>query len=343
MKRFLPIVLLLLFGLKMEAQQYPSEWAKYTTDGYFYDRESGTNSQNLDETRYKADLVNLARTNLSKQIQVQVAEVTALNKEVVDGHSSIQYHSESMVSTDLDLKLAETRVEYDAASGTYYAIAFINKVEACNYYKNELERLISKVNNAIDIADNQIRNGFKSKAKEELKNVLPVFEQMDEPFFWLNVFGLSSVQIQYYVGQVNSSEQTVKAKIADLEHGTTYCVLCDADCFGKEYPNLQKDVKGQLSRMGCNFVDEPEKADFIIRISSSTREYNKANFGNSTMYVIYVDAVIVVDKNATGQRVYEDEISIKGSHTLGFEEAARDGYRNAGKEIGKVLKENIEM
>lgn len=342
MKRILSIALLLFVGLKLEAQ-YPNEWKKYTSEGYFYDIESGNNSQNLDETRYKTDLVNLARTNLSKQIQVQVAEVSALNKEVVNGHSNIRYSSESMVSTDLDLKLAETRAEYDAASETYYAIAFINKMEACNYYKNELERLISKVNNAIDIADNQIRNGFKSKAKEELQNTLVVFTQMEDPFFWLNVFGISDYQLQQYVSQVNSSEQTVKAKIAYLEHGTTYCVLCEADCFGTAYPNLQKEVNGRLSSMGCNFVDDPEKADFVIHISASARQYNRLSNGNSTLYFVFVDAAIVIDKNATKQRVYEDEISIKGSHSLSYEEAARDGYKNLGKEIGRVLKESIEM
>ena len=343
MKRFVPIVLLLLFGLKLEAQQYPLDWMKYTNEGYFFDVESGSNSQDMDEAKFKNDLLNLARTNLCKQIQVKVSEMSSLTKNVIDGHSRIQYASQGSFSTDLNLHLAETRSEYDQASKTFFAIAFINKMEACNYYKNELQRLISKVNNAIDIADNQIRQGFKSKAKEELRNELSTFDKMEEPFFWLNIFGMPDYQIQQYVSQVNSSEQTVKAKLAELEHGVAYCVLCEADNFGKAYPKLQNEVKGELSKMGCNFVDDPADADFVIHINASAREYNKLDKGNSSAYFIYVDAAIAIDKNATGQRVFEDEISIKGSHTLGYEEAAREGYKNASKEISRMLRENMEM
>ena len=343
MKKFLPIALLLFFGLKMEAQQYPAEWARFTTTDYFYDIENGSNDKNLDEARFKNDLLDLARTNLSKQIQIRVTEMSNLDKNVVDGHTMIQFSSQSSFSTDLDLRLAETRSEYDPSTETQYAIAYINKVEACNFYKNELQRMISKVNNAIDIADNHISKGFKSKAKEELQHALPVFEQMEAPFFWLNIFGLPDYQIQQYVSQVNSSEQTVKAKLADLEHGTAYCVVCDADNFGTAYPKLQNEVKGELSKMGCNFVDDPTKADFVIRISASAREYNMLSTPAGSAYFSYVDAAIVIDKNATGQRVYEDEISVKGSHTLSYKEAGRDGYNKVSKEIIKMLKDNIEL
>ena len=343
MKRFLPIALLLFFGLKMEAQQYPSEWVKYTTSEYFYAIENGSNSQNLDEARFRNDLLNLARTNLSKQIQVKVTEVSSLNKDVVDGISSFQYSSNSSFSTDLDLRLAETRSEYGSPSGTLYAIAFINKVDACNFYKNELQMLISKVNNAIDIAESHVRQGFKSRAKDELQNALPFFGQMEEPFFWLNVFGLPDYQIQQYVSQVNSSELTIKAKLAELEHGTTYCVICNANNFGKAYPKLQNELKGELSKLGCNFVDTPESADFVIRVEASSREYNQMNTAGGSAYFSYVDAAVAIDKNATGQRIFEDEVSVKGSHTLSFDEAGRDGYKKISKEISKMLKDSIEQ
>lgn len=341
MNKIIATTLFVIVSLSVLAQTYPSEWMKYTSDGYFYDIESGHNSQNLSESRFKTELLDLARANLSKQIQVKVEEVSSMDKNVVDGRSSILYTSMRSVSTDVDMQLAETRTQVDPISEKLYVIAYINKGEACNYYKNDVQMRISNLNNTLSIADNYIRAGFKAKAKTEFENALPQFDGAGKSFFWLNVFGMSEYQLNQYLEQVNRLEQTVKAKLAELEHGVTYCVVCNAKNFGKSYPKLQNELKGELSMMGCNFVDDHERADFVIRVEASSREYNQMNTAGGSVYFSYVDAAVAIDKNATGQRIFEDEISVKGSHTLNFEEAGRDGYKKVSKEIRNLLKENI--
>lgn len=343
MNRITAIALLLLAVLSLKAQNYPSEWVRYTSDGYFYDIESGCNSQNFNESRFKNDLLDLARTNLSKQIQVRVAEVSRMDKNVVNGRSSILYNSIRSVSTDVDMQLAETRTQFDPSSEKLYVIAFINKEEACNYYKNDIQMRISNLNNAMNIADNYISTGFKAKAKNELQSALLLFDGAGKSFFWLNVFGMPEYQLNQYLDQVNRLEQVIKAKLADLEHGVTYCVVCNADIFGKKYAKLQNEVKGELSATGCNFVEDTSAADYVIRIDASAREYNQMNIGGGSAYFTYVDAAVAIDKNATRQRIFEDELSVKGSHTLSFEEAGRDGYKKVSKEISNMLKENIEL
>lgn len=342
MNRFVATLLLVVAGLVAQAQA-PSEWTRYTSDGYFHDIESGRNSQNLPESRFKNDLLDLARSNLSKQVQVRVAEVSKMDKNVVDGRSSILYNSMRSVTTDVDMQLAETRTLFDPASEKLYVIAFINKEEACNYYKNDIQMRISNLNNALSIADNYINTGFKAKAKDELQNALPQFDGAGKSFFWLNVFGLPEYQLNQLLDQVHRLEQTVKAKLAELEHGVTYCVVCNAKNFGKSYPKLQNELKGELSKMGCNFVDDPKSADYVIRVDAASREYNQMNTAGGSAYFSYVDASVTVDKNATGQRIFEDEISVKGSHTLSFDEAGRDGYKRVSKEISDLLKENIKL
>lgn len=342
MKRIIAIVSFLLCVVSMKAQ-YPSEWMKYTTDGYFHASESGQNSENLPETKFKNDLLDIARTNLAKQIQVKVEEASQLNKNVVDGKTGIVYTSNRSFSTDVDMQLAEAKTYYDPSSESQYVIVYINKEEARNFYKNEIQMTLSNVQNVFDIADNYVKTGFKVKAKEELQKALPMIESTDKSFFWLNIFGMSEKQLNQYLGQVHQSEQTLNAKLAELEHGTTYCVVCTADNFGKSYVKLQNEVKGELSSTGCNFVDDPAAADYVIRINASAREYNKLNTTGGSAYFTYVDAAVAIEKNATGQRIFEDEISVKGSHTISYEEAARDGYKRISKEISKMLKENIKL
>ena len=343
MNRIIALAFLLLVGLLAEAQSYPLEWSNYTSQGYFFAIESGSNSEQMDEIKFRNDLLDLARANLSKQIQVKVEEESQMDKSAIDGTSHIQYASSRRFTTDLDLKLAKTESYTDIVTGKVFAIAYINKREARQYYENELQMLLSKVDNAFQIAENYVQQGFKPKAKSELQQALVELDSAEELFFWFNIFGMAEHQLQQDVSQVHQAEQNLKTKIAELEHSTTYCIIYTADNFGKPYPKLENEVKGKLSTSGCNFVEDPTNADYIIRIEASAREYNKASLAGSEAYFAYVDVALSIEKNATGQLIFEDEFSVKGSHTLGFEEAAREAYKNTGKSIVNFLQENIDL
>ncbi|MBQ8157395.1 MAG: hypothetical protein IJ081_00030 [Prevotella sp.] len=330
MKRPFLAALLLLAGVVALAQNYPSEWRQFTSDGYFHDIESGTNKQSA---------LDLARTNLAHQIQMKVKEVSQMDKQAVNGRSSILYRSSKSFSTDVDMSLVETKSFYNDEQSKYYVLVYIDKAASSIYYENEVKMLISKADNTLTIADNYISTGFKQKAKVELQKALQLFDSAGKPFFWLNVFGFNEYKIQNFLKQVNEKEQTIKQKLSDLEYGTTYCVVCEADLFGRRYVKLGNEVKGELAASGCNFVDNPTTADIVIRIQASARKYNDYQGA----YFTYIDAAVTIDKTATGQRIFEDEISTKGTHTLSYDEAARDGYKQIKKDIVKHLKENIKL
>ena len=330
MKKTLVSTLLLLVGVIVSAQNYPSDWIKYTSDAYFHVIESAPTQQGA---------LDLARINLARQIQVKVDEESQMDKQAVNGRSNILYRSSTNFSTNIDMKLAETKSYYNETTNKHYVLAYIDKAASCSYYENEIKMLISKADNIISIADNYINNGFKQKAKAELQKASQLFDDTGKSFFWLNVFGLDKYRIQNYLNQVNEREQSIKQKLSSLEYGTTYCVVCEADLFGKKYVKLANEVKGDFSGSGCNFVDNPSDADIVIRIQASARKYNEFQGA----YFTYVDAAVNIDKNATGQRIFEDEISVKGAHTLSYDEAARDGYKQVRKDIVKLLKENIKL
>lgn len=330
MKRLFATAMLLLLGFVATAQNYPTEWVRYTSDAYYHDIESAATKQTA---------LDMARTNLAKQIQVRVNEVSQRDVSSVNGKSSILYSSSRTLSTDVDMDLAESRSFYNESLDKYYVIVYIEKASACTYYENEVKMVISKTDNILEIAGNYISTGFKQKAKPELEKALNMIEGAAKPFFWLNVFGFDEGRMHQYLAKLQRNEQTAKQLLADLEYGTTYCVVCNADLFGQRYVKLANEVKGELSKQGCNFVDNPSAADFVIRVSASARKYNEFQGA----YFTYIDAAVSIEKNATGQLIFEDETSVKGSHTLGYNEAARDGYKKISKEISKLLKENIKL
>ena len=322
--------LLLLAGVVANAQGYPSEWKRYTSDAYYHDIESAVTKQAA---------LDRANANLARQVQIRVSEVNQMDKHVVNGRSSIYYNSTQSLATDVDMDLAESRSHYNDAEGKYYVLVFIDKAATCTYYENVLRMLVSNADNALTVADNYIASGFKQKARTEMQSALALFDGAAKPFFWLNVFGLDESRIHGYLAQVHHREQAVKQRLADLEYGTTYCVVCEADLFGTRYSKLASELKGELAKEGCNFVDDPQSADIVIRVRAAARQYNTYEGA----YFTYVDATVSVDKTATGQRVFEDEATVKGSHTISYNEAARDGYKKISKAIAKLLKENIKL
>ncbi len=341
MKQIGAILLLLLAFLRVNAQECPPEWVKYTYGGYFYDIQSDNNNRNLSETDFKNYLLNIARTNLAKQIQVSVQDVAQLNKVSIDGRTAINYTSSTTFSTDVDMKLVETKTLYNSASREGYAIAYIDRDAARNYYKNELTIVYNKINNSIALADNFVSAGFKNRAQTELEASLKHFGSVDGPLFWMNIFGASQLELSEWQQCFNAAEQDIKRKLADLKHGTVIYLSCDANIFGEPYFTLQNELKGILAADGCSFTDNPENADWAIAITCTAREYSNVKVGNSNSYFSYVDAHILIDKVITSQRIYEGEVSVKGGHTFGYPEAAKAGYKDIKQQIGKIIKENI--
>ncbi len=341
MKRIGALLLLLLTFLRVNAQECPPEWVEYTYGGYFYDIQSGNNNKELSETDFKNYLLNIARTNLAKQIQVSVQDVAKLDKVSSDGRTAINYASSTTFSTDVDMKLVETKTLYNPASCVGYAIAYIDRDAAHNYYKNELTLVHNKVNNAVVLADSFVSAGFKGKAQTELEASLKNFNSVDELLFWMNIFGASQAELTEWQQRFNSTELEIKRKLADLKHGTVIYLSCNANIFGKPYPTLQNEVKGVLAADGCSFSSSPKDADWVIVITCTAREYSTVKIGNTLSYFSYVNAQISIDKVLTSQRIYEDELSAKGGHILGYPEAARAGCKELKEKIGKIIKENI--
>lgn len=343
MKQFGFLIMILWTFLGIKAQECPPEWVRYTYGGYFYDIQSDNNNRRFPEADFKNLLLNTARASLAKQIKMSVHDVAQMNKTAIDGRTSITYSSNTRFSTDLNMKLVETKSMYSPSTGEGYAIAYIDKDAAKNYYTNELTLVKNKISNSIELADGYIEGGFKKKAELELNKSLKLFDSVDEPLFWLNIFGAGKSEINDWQRSFNLAEQNVKRQLADLKHATAIYLSCNADLFGKSYPTLQNELKGKLAAKGCSFTDSPYNADWVITVNCSAREHSNIKAGNSNAYFTYVDAAITIDKTISQQRIYEDEVSVKGSHTFGYQEAAKAGYKDLEQQIAKIIGEIVEL
>lgn len=341
MKKFL-LALLFAGGLgSVFAQECPPEWVQYTNGNrYLYSIEKEVNGTGKSETEFKNMLLNIARTNLAKQIKVQVVDNTVIEKLAVNGRSSIRFGSRTDFSTDVDMELVQTKTLYNSSSRQGWAIAYIDKAAAGTFYKNKVEVLLRKADNTLTNANNYILSGFKGKASDEATAMLAEFAQLDEIFYWLSFFGLSQSELGSLLDRCSTRQQALKKLEISVKNGIVLYLSVSADLFGRPYPNLQSKLKGALSSDKHSFSDSPNGADWLIEVNASAREYNITGESISTFHT-KVDAFVKVIKTATGQHIFEDEITTKGSHTRGYDEAARIAYGDLEKEIFTLIQKSI--
>lgn len=342
--RQLVLLLLVITNLcNSFAQNYPPEWRMYTSEGYLYSIASEENEKNMSKTRFEEHLLNTARTNLAKQIEVRIQNYAQINKQAVNGRTSIHYSSNASFSTDVNVKLLRTLYTYNPTTKQGHAIAYVEKRVARDYYEKELLNVLSKSDNVIEEANNLIKNGFKNKAKNVLEQNLYLFKSVEEPLYWLNIYEIPETEYSDWHTQFSRREQTFKSMITELQHGTIVYLSCSAQLNGNRYTKIANELKADLAKMNCSFTTNPMEADFVITIDCSNRNGNNPVVGGVKTYFSYIDAAISITKTATDQCIYEDEISVKGGHTLGYAEAARVAYKNVKKELSPILIENIKQ
>ncbi len=342
MKRIYLLLFLVAMTCSVIAQDYPSEWNRYTSSRYLYDVQTAYNDRGMSEYDFKNFLAEMARATLSRTLEVRVKDAASMERSSVNGNSNMSYTAVTQFSTDVTLKYVYTKTYYNTITHEGAAIAYLDKEAACVAYKNEIDLIINRVNNALNTARSYIDTGFKSRAEEELCDVLPYFTKTDDAFFALTFFE-ASVDINSLRSRCNALQQAVKQLLADLQHASVIYLDCSADLLGTPYTTLANEVKGVLSKQGCSFTINRNQADWIITIQASARRHDHSTYGAVTTYFAYVDAAIIIDKVVTSQRIYHDEVTIKGAHTRDYSAAAREAYKKISNRIGEAIATNIEL
>lgn len=330
------------FAQLVPKQDIPSEWVKYTFEEYLFDLEVAQNENGVPEADFMDEMLNLAYGNLAKKVAVNVSAISSMQKQAVNGHSQIVYNSNTELTTDLSLKLVDSRTFYDAKKKEGYVIAFIKKSAARTYYQNEIERILGKADKALRVSGDYILSGFKEKALSEINSVLPEFEKVDEILFWLNFFGASQEQQEIQIKQCHEKEQALKKRASELKNATNIFVDCEVDVFGTSYTTLGKEIAGKIASEEYSFVNSRSDADWVITLRGSARRYNEDTPGNTTVYFSYADVQINIDKIVSAKRICEEEISVRSGHTISYEEAAKLAYKELVPQIVSIINNCIK-
>ena len=351
MKKILAALIVIFLCTKVYSQECNTAHLKYTSDDYMYSCRQDVNDRQQDRQTFLQILSRNALTTLAEQFQVNIKSAAVLDKTAINGKTAISYNSLSQFSTDMTLKLAQVKTEYNAQSSQGWAIAFIDKKQARTYYINEYNKALSRINTSLANAKNLINMGYKIRARdEELKPVIKEFDKAGDAVAWLNLFGYPDDKSAVLLKQCSDAEQEVKLLLSQLQHGVAVYLQTNASLDGNPYRAFADMIKGKLEKLGCNFVTSSSHADWIINIDA---RISKTVHHQGLAYFAYADGTLTVTNAATMQVIFQDALSaledghpdgIKGDgDTRSFAPSARSAYKKTAEIVSEKITEIIKQ
>ena len=320
---------------------YPEE--QFYTGFVSVSPENGENK----EATYDRAQIN-ARVAAVSSIQVTVEQTVQRYMQNVQAHGDastidiMKSYANSRIGIK-DIPGLKVETWENPKTGDISAFAWVKKTDLSNRLMRRIAVKVGKIESEFSNIKLLIEKGDKVEAKNSLPAILPLFEDVENDQRLMLSIDPSVQDEDLSIEDVNHLKEQYRALSADLKNGINIYLKCEANLFGTNYPTLKSEIQGKLSSMGCSFVDSSENADWAVYVSAPAREYNASNFGDVTTYFTYVDANIIVEKVATGQRIFEDQISEKGRHTHNYEQAARDAYKHISPRISAIIKEQIQQ
>lgn len=314
------------------AEQYPA--SVYIT-GFVQDEKNKNESIAEATERVK----NMARGNLSESILASVQSVSDsysksfIEKNAKSFNETVTETLQSQIKISSKLDINGIRIESFVKNNTVYGFAFANKYEVIGYYKANLNLKIQQIEGFINAATELENNREKKKAKDEFNKSLPIFNEIAEAQGILSALDKNITDDDLKMQKTMSLYNDVAQANARLAQGTNVFMTTNEDLFGYPTYLIENNLKAILSKNGCNFVVDPEIADWKIDISATSREYNIAD----GIYYSYVDAAVKLYKSPSDKHVYQNEISEKGGHNKSYKEAARNAYDQISKQISNEI------
>lgn len=322
---------------------------KYSSDKYFTGYSIRAIQKGEDVSQALEKVKDAARVQAVQSIKVHVENVTRddrFSKSVEDLRSFDEtivetFSTKTRLTTDLEitnLHLETCRNNDNEVVG----FAYVKRSDVIRQFDKSITSKLSKLEIQMDNVDEMVANGQKIEARTKLESLYAAFADIEADQKVLLAIDedvdLESIQMP----ELKALIQRYNKTMAQLKNGLAIFIDCQADLFGESNPALLNAIESELSPIGCSFINTKEGADWVITISATAREYNTQTWGQVTTYFAFVDAALSIQKTATNQTIYEDVLSVKGSHTLSYKEAVRAAYKDLIPLLGEFIKTNIQ-
>jgi hypothetical protein len=303
---------------------------RYEVIGYY----KSILSTNISQIEGLLQTAQNLETNKEKAKARQQCEIT---KPLFD---KVRYAQDML--TAIDAKISAADLQQTKIEQMYNTLAQLQarldvKYELIDNYKGNLEKNITQVEGLLQTAQDLVNNSEKPKARQQCEMAKPLFDKIRETQKSLSGIApdISTEDLQQK--KVEQLYNTLTQMSARLAQAVLVYVESNEDLFEKKVNIVANKLKAEMAVSGCSFTDDAAKADFLLRISATTRESSVVEG------IVFCHADVAVELYDTHKQksVYGNEISQKGGSSSA-EKAGHKALSDVAIKIAKELKNWVQ-
>lgn len=287
----------------------------------------------------QAEAASSIRMRVEKTLSSVSSSEQTQSAGVFDERVVEVFESATRMEVSVELPGLRTEAWYNPAGGEIAAFAFVRRSELLRKLDRQITAGLTQQEMAVERIRSLAETGHKSEARQETERALQTFASVEQAQMLLLAVGSEPEDLQ--LAETAALRQTLTGWQSALEHGITVCLRMEATWKQQPYDYPAKRIQGELSESGCNFTADSIGADWIIDIVAVPRHYQCTTFGTTCVYTSYVDTHVSIVQAHTSQCIYQDVLTAKGTHTLGFDEAVRAAYEESVSRTGEIIKQHI--
>lgn len=282
-------------------------------------------------------LVSVKSRTVSSSVSTAMSTGNGVDEQFVEQFSSL---------TNIDVAFKDVPgllCQHYKKGSTIMAFAYVKKSDLERYYDRKITSSLTKIETTLDNADELVRHGEKIKARTMAQTAVQYVADLENA---QRILLAVSNDADIQSGNAATLNKRLVSLLSSLKNSTSIFLDCKAYSQNKPYRLFANDLKGILSKLGCNFVNVREQADWVISVETDVVRENQV----SGAYFVWVDGAVAVRNNATSQVIYNEQVSsisqtsnggIKGAHSAGYAQASANAYKEVAKIVGNKISEII--
>lgn len=283
-------------------------------------------------------LVSVKSRTVSSTVSTAMTTANGVDEQFVEQFSSL---------TNVNVAFKDVpglQCQHYRKGATVMAFAYVKKTELARYYDRKITSSLAKIETALDNADELVRHGEKIKARSTAQTAVQYVAELENAQrILLSVSNDADIQS----GNTSALTKRLVALLSNLKNSTAIYLDCKAYAQNKPYQLFANNLKGMLSKLGCNFVNSRDQADWVISVETDVVRENQV----SGAYFVWIDGAVAIRNNATSQVIFNEQVSsisespdgIKGGHTAGYSQASSTAYKEVAKIVGNKISEIIKQ
>ena len=286
----------------------------------------------------KNRLLKDAQGLLSGSIRIRITTDETLKTFSTDGSFNTIY--ESSVKTASELEIAGITSEppyYDSRTGIIHAFSYVNRHELIGYYKGGLNMNLTQAEGLLQTAQDLETSGEKAKARGQCEAAIPLLARVRAAQDLLIAIDVNNTPEGLLLPRTEALHNRLAQMHARLAQAVYVYVESVERNFSQSVTIIGNRIKATLSAKGCSFTDTPEQADFLVKISASTRLHGVEHGLN----ICYADVGVSLFDVQKNRSVFGDEFSQKGIQTS-REAAGRKALEDAAPVITDKISQWFE-